>query len=447
MHKMQESTLEINRPKFLQKYFKKGGFFLNVGTMMAGNASAQIVVLLLAPVITRLYLPEHFGVMAVIVSFVNVVSAISCLRYEKAVILPVEDEQAQNLITVCLALTFMLSLVSFISVPFANDRIESYFRINGLKNFIYLVPLGVLAKGLVITFRSWFARKKNFALIAKAIVIIPLSASAIKIGAGLMIGSSALWLILGDMIGVFIAVGIFVIIFLQNNYQQFKNNLSRQEILSTARKYDKFPKYSSGSALMGALSANMPAVLFAYFFSAEFVGFYALAARILKKPVQLISKSINDVYFQKVAELQNKGKNLRSNYLKAIALLVVLGIIPFGLIAIAGEWIFSFVFGAKWAITGLYAKFLSPWLFLMFINPPALSIIMVRQMLSKLMVFNALLLLFRGIAIILGYYLSPDPWVAVALFSAVGAVANLWLILYAYKLTAHKDSTKAERSW
>jgi O-antigen/teichoic acid export membrane protein len=446
MHKMQESIIEMYSPKFIQKYFRKGGFILNVGTMMTGTVSAQIVVFLLAPVITRLYLPEHFGIMAVTMSFVNVLSVISCLRYEKAVVLPEGDEQAQNLITVCLALTIILSLVSLITIPFVNDWLESYFKVKNLKIFFYLVPLGVLAKGLEMTFRYWFARKKNFALIAKAIFIIPLSASGIKIAAGFLIGSSALWLILGDMIGIFIVVAIFATIFLQNNYHKFKTAISRQEILSAAREYDNFPKYNSATALMGALSTNLPALLFAYFFSVEFVGFYALAARILKKPIQLVSRSMRDVFFQKVAELQNKGKNLRSNYLKAIALLVVIGIIPFGFIAVAGEWIFSFVFGAKWAITGFYAKILAPWLFFMFINPPALGIITVNQRLSTLMVINALLLLFRGIAIILGYYISPDPWVAVALFSGVGAVVNFFLILYAYKLTAHKDSTKAERS-
>jgi O-antigen/teichoic acid export membrane protein len=446
MHKMQESIRSIRSPQFLQRYFKKGGLIANAGTLMVGSVSAQIIVFLLAPVITRLYLPEHFGVMAVIMSFAHVVSVISCLRYEKAVVLPKRDEEAQNLISVCLILTLVVSLVCLITVPFVNDWIESYFQVREARIFLYLVPLGVLGKGLEETFRFWFARKKNFSLIAKAIVIIPLSASGIKIGVGLMIGSSALWLILGDLIGIFIVVAIFAIIFLQNNYQQFKNALSYQKILSAAREYDKFPKYSSVTGLMNALSMNLPALLFAYFFSVEFVGFYALATRILKKPIRLVSQSINDVYFQKVAELQNKGKNLRSNYLKAIAVLVVLGIIPFGFIAVAGEWIFSFVFGAKWAVTGFYARILCPWLYLMFINPPARSIIIVNQKLSNLMVFNALLLLFRGIAIVLGYYLSTDPWVAVAFFSGVGAIANLWLILYAYKLTLHNDSLETELS-
>jgi O-antigen/teichoic acid export membrane protein len=248
------------------------------------------------------------------------------------------------------------------------------------------------------------------------------------------------------MVGILIVVVIFAMVFLQSNYQQFKNTLSYRQIISTAREYNKFPKYYSATALMGTMSTNLPALLFAYFYSVEFVGFYALATRILKKPIQLISKSVRDVFFQKVAELQNKGKSLRSSYIKAITMLAVLGIIPFGFIAIAGEWIFSFVFGAKWAITGSYARILCPWLFLMFINPPAVGIVLVKQKLSINMVYNALLLIFRGLAIILGYHLSTDPWVAVALFSGVGVIANSWVISYAYKLTLHKDSIEAEPS-
>ncbi len=446
MHKVRESALEMNSLKFLQKYFKKGGFIFNVGTIMAGNVSAQVVVLLLVPIITRLYLPEHFGIMAVIISFINVFSNISCMRYERAIVLPKTDEKAQNLIAVCLVVTLTVSLVSLIIVPFVNEWVESYYQVKGLRIFLYLVPLFVLARGLEMTFRYWFTRKKNFSFIAKAIVIIPISANGIKIAAGLLIGSSASWLILGDMVGVLLVVAIFAMVFLRNYFQEFKNAISRREILSTAREYDNFPKYSSATALMGALSTNLPALLFAYFFSFEFVGFYALAAKILSRPIQLVSKSIRDVFFQRMAELQNKGKSLRSNFIKAIAMLAVLGIIPFGIIAVAGEWIFSFVFGTKWAIAGYYARFLAPWLFLVFLNSPALGIIQVKQKLLNLMIYNGLLLLFRGIAIVLGSHISSDPWVAVALYSGVGAIANLWLILYAFKLTLHKDSIEAELS-
>lgn len=444
---MRYPTLGINNLVFLKKYFKKGGFVFNVGTLMAGNVSGQFVSLLLAPVITRLYLPEHFGVLAVIMSFVSVASVISCMRYETAVVLPKTEEKAQNLIALCLALTLTVSLVLLVFLLFLSERVELWVQMKGIRIFLYLIPLGVLASGLQMTFNSWFTRKKNFALLAKTSIITQLSASGIKIAAALLVGSSALWLIFGNIIGMFVVVFFFAMVFLQNDYKQFKNSITWREVREVAQEYKNFPKYNSATAFMNSISQNIPALLFAYYFSIETVGFYALAARILKKPVLLVSGSVRGVFYQRLAEMQTKGESQRTNFLKTTISLAVAGIIPFGIIIISGEWIFSLVFGAKWAVAGFYARILSPWLFLVLINPPATSVILVKQKLANYMIFNVLLLSTRIFAIIFGYFISSDPWVAIALFSGCGFIANLMLIFYAYRLTGYYVSKETGHSF
>ena len=440
---MRYSTLWINNSWFLKKYFKKGGFVFNAGTLFAGNVSAQFVGVLLAPIVTRLYLPEDFGVSAVIVAIISVVSVISCMRYEMAVVLPKTEEKAKNLVALCFALTVIISLILLFTVPFLSERVELWVRVKGIGVFLYLIPLGVFAHGLEMTLRFWFTRKKNFALIAKTRMITQLSTNGIKILAGVLVGSSALWLIFGNIIGMFVVVLIFAMAFLQKEYKLFKNSITWREIREVAHEYKSFPKYNSPTALMNTLSQNIPAFLFAYYFSIEFIGFYALAVRILKKPILLVSDSVRSVFLQRVAEMQSKGQSQRAHLMKTTIVLAAVGIVPFGIITIWGEWIFSFVFGVKWALAGFYARFLSPWLFLMLVNPPATSIILVKQKLSNYLIFNILLLSFRTIAIIFGYFISSDPWVAVALFSGVGFIANLMLIFYAYKLTGYNVSTEA----
>jgi O-antigen/teichoic acid export membrane protein len=407
---------------------------------MAGTVLAQTVALVSAPVLTRLYLPEHFGVVAVFISIVSVLSVISCLQYEIAVVLPKSEEKSQNLIAICLALNFKISLILMFIVPYVSEQVELWVQVKGIGAFLYLVPVVVFANGLERTFRHWFTRKKSFAFIAKMRVILPLSANGIKIAAGLLVGSSALWIIMGDIIGMFIVAAIFAIAFMKNYYQQFKNSITRREIWAVAQEYNKFPKYHSFTRFMNALSANLPAILFAFFFSFEFVGYYALARKILTKPIQLVSESVRSVFFQRAAEIRGKGGNPKSEFVKTTVALAAVSVVPFSIIMIWGEWIFSVIFGAEWAIAGFYAKLLSPWLFLMFINPPASQVILVEQKLFFLLILQILLLSFRSLAVLCGYYISPDPWVAVALLSSVGVIVNLILILYAYKLTIETES-------
>jgi O-antigen/teichoic acid export membrane protein len=437
---MRDFTLKISSPNFLKQYFKKGNFIFNVGTLMAGSASAQLIVVLLMPIVTRLYLPDQFGVIAVILSIIGVLNVISCMRYEMAVVLPKTEDKSYNVVALCLALTLIISLILLVSVPFVSEQVESWVGMKGIKIFLYLVPLAVLGRGLTTTFIYWFTRKKNFAFIAKMRVILPLSANGSKIAAGLLFGSSAFWLIMGDILGIIIVTAIYAIFFLQSNYHQFKNSVSRQDIRAVAREYEKFPKYNSVAAITSALSENLPVFLFAYYFSAEFVGYYVLARKVLKKPLQLVAGSVRGVFFQRVADLTNKGKRTRPNLIKTTIALAATGIIPLTIIMVTGEWIFSMVFGAKWATAGFYAQILSPWLFTLFIVPPAYQVILVDQKLLNLLIFEIGLLASRAIAIISGYYISSDPWVAVALFCGVGIIANFIIILYAFKLTGTNKS-------
>lgn len=58
-------------------------------TMIAGGTTlAQLVNILATPVISRIYSPEDFGVAAVFMSVVSILSVISALRYELAIPLP-----------------------------------------------------------------------------------------------------------------------------------------------------------------------------------------------------------------------------------------------------------------------------------------------------------------------------------------------------------------------
>ena len=55
----------------------------------------------LAPVITRLYGPEAFGLLALFTSITASPGSIACMRYEMAIMLPKTDKEATNLLGLC----------------------------------------------------------------------------------------------------------------------------------------------------------------------------------------------------------------------------------------------------------------------------------------------------------------------------------------------------------
>ena len=86
------------------------GFAGAAMTLIAGAGAGQLIGIITAPIITRLYSPTEFGVYSVAVSIL-VVSVIACLRYDFAILLPSDDLTAANLLALSLAIDVLTSLV------------------------------------------------------------------------------------------------------------------------------------------------------------------------------------------------------------------------------------------------------------------------------------------------------------------------------------------------
>jgi O-antigen/teichoic acid export membrane protein len=79
-------------PRRLLRILPKGKFARSVAVMTAGTALGQGLVLASAPLLTRLYTPADFGVLAVYGSIVSLVAVVASLRHELAITLSRHDK-------------------------------------------------------------------------------------------------------------------------------------------------------------------------------------------------------------------------------------------------------------------------------------------------------------------------------------------------------------------
>src|SRR5699024_10937488 len=110
------------------------------------------------------------------------------------------------------------------------------------------------------------------------------------------------------------------------------------------------------------------------------------------------------------------------------------GAIPYGIIIILGPWLFSFVFGAEWAIAGDYARWMSIWVYFMFINNPSVKALPVLNAQAFQLKYAIFTFVVRLVAFILAYYLYKDDLIAVATFSIVAGILSLGLIIITLKI-------------
>ena len=93
--------------KFLRK-FKIGKFAKNVLTLLTGSTIAQAIPIAVSPILTRLYTPEDFGILALFLAIVSFIAIVFTGQYESAIILPEKYEDVIN--------------IFFLSLPFLKVK-------------------------------------------------------------------------------------------------------------------------------------------------------------------------------------------------------------------------------------------------------------------------------------------------------------------------------------
>ena len=70
-------------------------------TLISGSGLAQVVTLLSLPILTRLYQPEEFGILAVFLAALAVMTVAINGGYDMALMLPEKDEEARKILLLC----------------------------------------------------------------------------------------------------------------------------------------------------------------------------------------------------------------------------------------------------------------------------------------------------------------------------------------------------------
>lgn len=409
------------------KQKKSKSFASDVLTLVGGTTFAQMLTLLAAPVLTRLYLPEDFGVWTLFLSIIGIIGVIACLRYELSIMLPESDEDAINLFALSLAIAAFITIITIPLLYIFGDLLVSALNSPQLGNYLWLIPPFILIAGVFLSLNYWNSRTKNFKRLSFAQVSSSLSSTGTQIGAGIGGYTTAIGLIAGSFAGNLIATVVLGGQIWKDDNRLFRAYIHPKKMLMGLKRHRKFPLIDSWSALLNAMSWQLPAFLLAFFFSPAVVGFYALGFRLLQMPMNFVGKSLSQVFFQRasIAKFENSLDSLVENVFRV---LVVIGMFPILTVTIVGSDIFSVVFGQNWAEAGVYAQILSLWAFLWFISSPLSSIYVVLEKQQFGLKFNIFNFITRILSLVIGGYLG-NARIALIIFAASGILVYGYLCL------------------
>ncbi len=342
-------------PTFTREKLKKtlkGSSFQNVLKIASGSAAAQAIALAVAPILTRLYTPEMFGVFGIFMSTLGLFRVISNLRYELAIPIPRGSERAKHLLYICLFFAICLSLMTFLLVMFFHKNILLFADKVEIKPLIWLLPVAVLMNGLYQPFYFWAVRSKAFGLIARSRIVGSLANATVGI---VLYPLHSVGLIAGQL-----AIQFTGLIILASKFRKslISTTIQPRRVGCTLKKYRDFALYSTPTGLITAFGMHLPNIILGFAFGEFSLGNLTLAQRLIIAPTVLIGNSIGQVFFSQAPERhrENKLVSLVKKTSKAL-LFIACGL---SLLILLCSPLLPIVFGTKWTLAASILPLLIP---------------------------------------------------------------------------------------
>lgn len=411
---------------------------------MTGSVLSQAITLFTAPILTRIYLPEDYGVLGIYMSVSAVFGVFATLMYDQTIVITKKDEDASHLVWGVLSLTALISTISLVLILFLKDPIAQLLNAPDAANWFLFIPLSVAFGGLSAVFNTWANRHKKYKRLASTRVGVGIASILISIALGLLIKGP-----LGLIVALLAhqgAMGLFMGFMALKYDRHLFVPRSKERAKELFAKYLQFPKFSVFSELTNRVTNQMPVYLLSIFTGKQAVGHYNMSNRMLGLPIHFVSAALTEVFRQKASHDYAHRGSCRPIYLQTLRTLALLAIIPFTIIGIFAPDIFAFVFGENWRAAGEYSRPLSILFFFKFITSPLSYIFYIAGKLTEDAVLHIWILVSSAAAMYIGHVVFKDTLAMLYLFSINYALIYLWYIIRGFSFTINPNFVANEDS-
>lgn len=416
----QDSVTSIGwLPSTLRPLLAESRVLRGIIVVAAGHAGGYGIMLLATPILTRMYSPADFGVLATYTALVSLLGILICCRYEAAIPLPANRRVAVHL--ACLALA--IAALATVLASFAFYVLAAYFPdapwMVQLKPYWVFLVLNLFAYGCYQILTFWATRTRTYQRLAHLRLSLVLGTVVFQILLYAFYGDAG-GLIAGQLLGYLIAV-VYVS---ASSRGAPKWSVRPAGLLRAASRYRRFPLYTTWSESLNISLTVAPPLMLAWCYGATCAGWFVLAWRVTGAPLTLLVVPIARVYLAEASRIGVKDvAGLRSFFLvtlKKSALIATPAILALMLTATT---LFPLMFGAEWQMSGRYCQLLCP---LLLCHLFAISVrptfdVTGRQDLQLLSAATGALLML--LAIFGSYFGNLSPSTAITMFSACGCVA------------------------
>lgn len=408
----------------------------HIAMLSSGVLFGQIILLVVQPIATRLYSPEAFGYLSLVVSLGTMFAPVATLQYNISIVhSPKEDEYPLcKLVLLCITVTtIILFFVLGCLVLFGAEEYRN------LKYWIFVAAIIHFVTGLSSLVDSYNNRHGEYSLMAKVTVQRAIFSAIVKMVFGLLkYGFPGL--LIAQCVGII--AGIRKQAFSMIKHMKEIVHVKKQDVLNVAVKYRDQPLFALPGVFVLQFSYSALPLIINTVFSTVEGGYFSLTINVLGLPLTLVSNNVARVFFKNASEEMERSGNFISTFRTTSILLITTAILGFSLLWLIAEPLFSIVFGNQWICSGIYTKMLIPMYSMRFV----VSGLMHGFVISKKQKMKTVLQSLFIIIMIIGYFIAKVGIVTIEGFLVYinWTYFMLYIILFIVLWIQSKKLVKAE---
>lgn len=347
----------------------QSGLVKNTLALISGTVVTQAIVFLASPILSRVFAPEDFGNLANFNAWVAILTLLSNLRYEHAIIVAKGRKNVSRVV----ALTGLLSLASVCAYLVIAVIFFLFYHGSGylahLKNIVLLIPIGTLAvclTSILIQLNVKMGRFKRIASVTAAQIVFTLVPQIVL---GRLHVEHAL--IIGTIVGYCFSGLLFAWFFVrEGSARRIPGGVRVVNLRATARQHLNFPRYTLPADAITIASQQFIPVFVLALFNPAVAGLYAFSVRAVRVPLIVVSTALAGALRKEAIDRVHSGRSLAGLFSATASSLAVLSLAPFIIVLLFAKPIFTTVFGDRWIDAGRVVQILSPGILLEFISLP-----------------------------------------------------------------------------
>nr|WP_221187126.1 oligosaccharide flippase family protein [Helcobacillus massiliensis] len=428
---MKARIIELSK-RTTQKYPLLG----HIAVLASGTAVAQMVALIASIFTARMFTPEEFGQFAIYGSLVAIAATVASLRMDLTIVLPESADEARRIVRIATISNMIVAAVVAAAAFALHGLIVDVYGSEDLARWMPLAGLSVFFLAQATVLQYWFNRNKDYRTISLNRVQQMVGSSGGQVAAGLLGQRHLLGLILGTMVGP-----AFAYFNLRRKSHAVREPIpagvaSKRDLLI---RYKKMPLLNLPNALIDGIRINGIPLMIGLV-ALDSVGQFSRAWTIMMVPIGLMNGAVSQVFFQKLSRVE--PGDMRPLVAATIKRALLITVFPFGLIYILAPWMFLFLFGPQWDMSGDIARALTPWLAMQLVTSPISTLFVVTENQEWLLIFS---IVFAATPLSLLFF---SPLALVPTLTIIGfAMAFLLVVLLVMAMIAATGFDKrAERA-